>query len=106
MRTIEEWYDTLVELTRGTDYEVLIKTKICSPVVAIVPKNFDTPQRVAIYPKKTKNAGLVFEYDVFQIPRVKELMGEPNRIKGNRPHYTDIPDQTILEVCKAFLIKG
>ena len=104
MKTIEQWYDTLVELTRSTDYEVLIKTKISSPVVAIVPKGADTPQRIAIYPKKTKNAGLVFEYDVFQIPYVKELMGEPNRIKGNRPHYNDIPDQTILEVCKAFLI--
>ena len=106
MRTIEEWYDTLVELTKNTDYEVLIKTKICSPVVAIVPKGYDTPQRIAIYPKKTKNSGLVFENDVFQIPHVRELMGEPTKIKSNRPHYYDIPDQTILEVCKAFLIKG
>ena len=104
MRTIEEWYDTLMELTKSTGYDVLIKAKISSPVVAIVPKHRDTPQRIAIYPKKTKNAGLVFENDVFQIPRVKELMGEPNRIKGNRPHYTDISDWTILEVCKAFLL--
>ena len=65
MRTIEEWYETLVELTRDTNYGVLIKTEICSPVVAIVPKGYDTPQRIAIYPKKTKNSGLVFEYDVF-----------------------------------------
>ena len=105
MRTIEEWYDILKELTDGTDYDVIIKTKICSPVVAIVPKMVDTPQRIAVYPKKTKCAGLVFEQDVFQIPRVKELVGEPHRVKGNRPHYTDIPDQTILEVCKAFLCK-
>ena len=106
MRTIEEWYEILVELTRGTNYGVLIKTEICSPVVAIVPKGYDTPQRIAIYPKKTKNSGLVFENDVFQIPHVRELMGEPTRIKSNRPHYYDIPDHTILEVCKAFLIKG
>ena len=105
MRTVQEWYDTLVELTRGTDYGVIIKTDICSPVVAIVPKGGYTPQRIAIYPKKTQNAGLVFEYDVFQIPRVKELMGEPTRIKSNRPHYYDIPDQIILEVCTAFLTK-
>ena len=105
MRTIEEWYDTLVELTEGTDYDVLLKTKISSPVVAIVPRGCDTPQRIAIYPKKTQNAGLVFERDVFQLPRVQVLVGEPRRIKGNRPHYHDIPDQVIIEVCKAFLCK-
>ena len=74
MRTIEEWYETLVELTRGTNYGVLIKTEICSPVVAIVPKGYDTPQRIAIYPKKTKNSGLVFENDVFQI--INDLFSE------------------------------
>ena len=105
MRTIEEWYDTLVELTKGTDYDVLIRTKISKPVVAIVPQNYDTPQRIAIYPKKTQNAGLVFEDDVFQIPRIQELVGEPRRIKGNRPHYNNIPDQTIIEVCRSFLCK-
>ena len=45
MRTIEEWYDTLVELTKNTDYEVLIKTKICSPVVAIVSERRHSEKR-------------------------------------------------------------
>ena len=105
MRTIEEWYDTLVELTEGTDYDVIMKTKISSPVVAIVPKMSEGPQRIAIYPKKTKNAGLVFENDVFQLPTVRDLLGEPNRIKGNRPHYNNISDHIIFDVCRAFLVK-
>ena len=104
MKTIEEWYDTLVKLTENTDYEVIIRAKISSPVVAIVPKGYDTPQRIAIYPKKTTCAGLVFERDVFAIPHVAALMGEPHRDKSNRPHYNQIPDETILEVCKAFLL--
>ena len=106
MRTIEEWYDTLVDLTENTDYEVLVRAKISSPVVAIVPKGYDTPQRIAIYPKKTKGAGLVIENDIYQMQKIKDLLGEPRRIKGNRPHYNDIPDYTILEVCKTFLFKA
>ena len=105
MKTIEEWYDTLTEMTQGTEYEVIMKSEITSPVVAIVLKYFETPQRIAIYPKKTKNAGLVFENDVFRMPKIKDLVGEPKRIKGNRPHYNDIPDEIILEVCKNFLSK-
>ena len=104
MKTIEEWYDTLVELTENTDYEVLVKAKISSPVVAIVPKGCDTPQRIAIYPKKTTCAGLVFERDVFDISHVAALMGEPHRDKSNRPHYNQISDEMIVEVCKAFLL--
>lgn len=105
MKTIEEWYDILTQMVQNTGYEVIMKANISKPVVAIVPRNFDTPQRIAIYPKKTKNAGLVFEHDVFQLPRVKDLMGEPSRIKSNRPHFNDISDETILEACKTFLSK-
>ena len=105
MRTIEAWYETLVELTEDTDYGVLIKTTISSPVVAIVPKNIGTPQRIAIYPKKTKGAGLVIEKDVYAIPKIRNLLGDDYRDKSNRPHFTDVPDQTILEVCMAFLFK-
>ena len=105
MRTIAEWYHTLVEMINNTEYDVLLKTKISNPVVAIVPKDIGTPQRIAIYPKKTKNAGLVIEEDVFNIARVNEMLGEPRRIKGNRPHYNDIPDEIILSVCKIFLFK-
>ena len=103
MRTIEEWYNILVELTENTDFEVLMKTQISSPVVAIVPRGYYTPQRIAIYPKKTQNAGLVFDRDVFEIPHINALMGEPHRDKGNRPHYNNIPDETIIEVCETFL---
>ena len=103
MRTIKEWYDTLNAMVKGTDYEVICKSNISNPVVAIVPKGFNTPQRIAVYPKKTTYAGLVFEHDVFEIPRINELMGEPHRDKSNRPHYNRIPDETIIEVCEVFL---
>ena len=106
MKTIEEWYDTLTEMTEDTDYEVIIKTNICKPVVAIVPKGFDAPQRIAIYPKKTKNPGLVFENDIFLLPQIKGFMGDVKRIHGNRPHYNDVTEQTIIEVCNAFLLKA
>ena len=56
MKTIEEWYDILTQMTKNTEYDVIIKANISKPVVAIVPRNFATPQRVAVYPKKTKNA--------------------------------------------------
>ena len=105
MKSIENWYNVLLELTKNTKYDVLIRAEISNPVVAIVPKYFDTPQRISIYPKKTKNAGLVFERDVFQLPRVKDLLGDPIRTKSNRPHYNDISDETIIEVCKTFLFK-
>lgn len=106
MKTIEEWYDTLTEMTEDTDYEVIIKTSISKPVVAIVPKGFDAPQRIAIYPKKTKNPGLVFESDILRLPQIKYFMGDVKRIHGNRPHYNDVPEQTIIEVCNAFLLKA
>ena len=104
MRTIEDWYDILVEMTRNTEYGVLIKTKITKPVVAIVPKGAETPQRIAIYPKKTKNAGLVIEKDVFDMSKIQNILGE-GREHGNRPHYNDISDEIIIEVCKTFLFK-
>ena len=105
MKSIEEWYDILKEMTEDTEYDVLIKIKISKPVVAIVPKLIETPQRIAIYPKKTKNAGLVIENDIYNILQIKDLLGNPHRIKSNRPHYNNIPDNIILEVCKTFLCK-
>jgi hypothetical protein len=104
MRTIEEWYNTLNDMVEGTEFEIICKPNISNPVVAIVPKGCDTPQRIAVYPKKTTCAGLVFEQDIFEIPRVATLMGTPHRDKSNRPHYNRIPDETIIEVCKAFLL--
>ena len=92
-------------MTGNTDYEVLMKEKISSLVVAIVPKYLGTPQRIAIYPKKTQNPGLVIEKDVYEMSKIQVLLGEPKRIKSNRPHYCDIPEQTIIKVCKIFLLK-
>jgi hypothetical protein len=103
MKAIEEWHDTLNAMVSGTEYDVIIKQNISHPVVAIVPVNIETPQRIAIYPKKTKDAGLVIEKDVYAIPAVRKLLGDDFRDKSNRPHYNDVPDQTILEVCKIFL---
>ena len=103
MRTIYEWYNVLSEMVKGTGYDVLMKENISNPVVAIVPKNIGTPQRVAIYPKKTKCSGLVIEMDVYAIPAIRKLLGDDFRDKSNRPHFNDVPDQTILEVCKIFL---
>lgn len=103
MNDIREWYDTLKSMVSGTAYDVIIKEDIIHPVVAIVPANMETPQRIAIYPKKTKCAGLVIEMDVYAIPAIRKLLGDDFRDKGNRPHYNDVPDQTIIEVCKIFL---
>ena len=103
MKAIDEWYDTLKTMVRATEYDVIIKKDISHPVVAIVPSSIETPQRIAIYPKKTKEAGLVIEMDVYDIPEIQALLGDDYRPKSNRPHYNDVPDQVILEVCKSFL---
>ena len=105
MKTIERWYDTLVEMTNNTEYDVLIKTEIKNPVVAIVPRGTDTPQRIAVYPKKTQNAGLVIEKDIFDMFKLQSVLGK-GREHSNRPHYNNVPDDVILEVCKAFLHKA
>jgi hypothetical protein len=103
MKTIEEWYELLTEMTKNTEYSVIMKKGISSPVVAIVPKWTDTPQRIAIYPKQRKNAGLVIENDIFNLSKIRALIGDPTRIHGNRPHYNDVPSHIIIEVCKIFL---
>ncbi len=106
MKTIRDWHDIMTKMTAGTKYEVLTKEDITSPVVAIVPGGIGTPQRIAIYPKKTMNTpGLVIEADVFDLPGVEKLLGTPDRIKGNRPHYQNVSEETILEVCRIFLCK-
>ena len=103
MKAINEWYNTLKEMVSGTEYDVIIKEDISNPVVAIVPANIETPQRIAVYPKRTKDAGLVVEMDVYEIPKIQALLGDNYRLKSNRPHYNYVPDQVILEVCKIFL---
>lgn len=105
MKTINEWNDILTEMTSGTDYCVLTKRSITNPVVAIVPKVAATPQIIAIYPKKTQNAGLVLTYEAYDKPKIKLLAGEPHRIHGNRPHFTNVNDQLIIAICRDFLHK-
>ena len=105
MRSIEEWYNVLIEITQNTEYDVIIKKNISSPVVAIVPKWQESPQRIAVYPKKTKNPGLVLEEDIYSISKIQTILGEPNRIHSNRPHFTDVSDDIIIAICKIFLMK-
>lgn len=105
MKTINEWFNILTQMTVNSEYEVIIKDDISNPVVAIVPKYIGTPQRIAIYPKKTKDAGLVIEEDVFNLTRVEQTLGKPQRIKSNRPHYNNVSDEVILAVCDMFLNK-
>ena len=103
--TIEEWYNLLKNLSENTSYDVIMKKKIQNPVVAIVPKWRDTPQRVAIYPRKTKNAGLVFEEDVYSVPEIQALAGDADRVHSNRPHFNNVSDEKIIKICKLFLMK-
>ena len=42
---------------------------------------------------------------IFEMSKIKELLGEPKRIKSNRPHYYDVAEQKIIDVCKIFLFK-
>ena len=103
--TIEEWYDLLKKLTENTEYDVIMKKQIQKPVVAIVPKWSDTPQRIAIYPKKTKNPGLVLEDDIYSVSKIQMLVGEEDRVHSNRPHFNNVRDQIIVDICKIFLHK-
>ena len=105
MMTIEIWYNLLKKLTENTGYDVIMKDQITKPVVAIVPKWCETPQRIAIYPKKTKNAGLVLEDDIYSNSRINNLAGNVDRVHGNRPHFNHVDDEVIIEICKIFLMK-
>lgn len=103
VRTLEEWFETLDTLLKGTEYKVINNNaKGSAAGVAIVPREKESPQRIAIYPKKTKGAGLVMEMDVYD--KMKDIipLDEPARIKGNRPHYNDQLDELILKVCELF----
>ena len=105
MRSIEEWYNVLKKITQNTEYDVIIKKNISNPVVAIVPKWYQTPQRIAVYPKKTKNPGLVLEEDIYSISTIQKIIGAPNRVHGNRPHFTNVSDDIIIAICEVFLMK-
>jgi len=99
--TIDEWLRILGRLCEGTEYDAIING--ASDGIAIVPKITHTPQRVAVYPKKTKNPGLVLEQDIDAAAHRNIEFQEPARIKSNRPHYCDVPENTVLEICKLFI---
>lgn len=103
-RTLEDWFVTLDTLLKDTEYKVIYNNaKGSAAGVAIVPRGKETPQRIAIYPKKTKGAGLVMEMDVYD--KIKDIipLQEPARIKSNRPHCNDQTDELILKVCELFV---
>ena len=104
MKTIKEWHAFLSKLSDGTDFRAIIKEDITNPVVALVPKYLDSPQRIAIYPKKTKNAGLVVEQDVYEVYFIQRMLGGPSRVHSNRPHFKSVEDDIIVAVCSAFLM--
>lgn len=105
-RTIGEWLHTLNNMCEGTEYEAIENgAKDSAAGVAIVPKNIHTPQKILIIPRKTKGASIAIEMDVYH--RIKEIEGinKPCREKGNRPHYKDVSDEVIEDICKVFLGK-
>jgi len=104
MRTLEEWYELIGQLCSGTDYEVMYnKAKGSKAGVAIVPAGMSGPQRICVYPRKTKDPGLVLEMDIYD--RLASLceLGTPNRVKGNRPHYTEVEEEKIIQVIRHFV---
>lgn len=106
MKTLEDWVVTLEELFADTEYDVMLNGGTKSkPGVAVVPKGCTTPQRICVYPKKTKGPGLVIEMDIYNVLASKGMLKNPNRIKGNRPHYNDLTDEIVIDAVKAFLMR-
>lgn len=104
MKTLEDWVLTLEELLVDTEYDVMLNGGSASKSgVAIVPKGYTTPQRICVYPKKTKGPGLVIEKDIYNKLANMGMLVHPDRIKSNRPHYNDLTDELIIEAIKAFI---
>jgi hypothetical protein len=105
-RSLEDWLTLLKELCENTGYKAKMNgAKAGNLGVVIVPAENESPQRIAIYPKKTKEAGLVVEMDVYEKIRHFPGLESHDRIKGNRPHYNSVPDDIIVDVCRTFLNK-
>ena len=105
-RDFDQWLRTLQELTEGTEYEAIlnaVKGGKCNGI-AIVDKGTTGPQRICVYPKKTKGAGLVIEKHVYEKISAKGIL-PLGREHSNRQHYGDLRDEKVLEVCKCFLGK-
>ena len=105
-RDINQWLETLKEMCRDTDYDAVLNgATVSNQGVAIVPKGRKGPQRICVYPKKTKGAGLVIEMDVYKLISQKGILKDYKRSKSNRPHYNDLSDEIIIEACSIFLNK-
>ena len=103
-RNSDQWMNLLQLMFEGSDYDVMMNGgQGNSQGVAIVPKNCCGPQRICIYPKKTKGAGLVIEMDVYNLLSSKGILQEYGKLKSNRPHYGGLSDEIIIEACSIFL---
>ena len=67
-RNLEEWLEDLSNLCGETKYEAVRNGgKNSAAGIAIVPRGEKGPQRICVYPKKTKGAGFVVEMDVYRL---------------------------------------
>ena len=103
-RSLEEWLEDLSNLCNETKFEAIINGgKKNAAGIAVVPRGEKGPQRICIYPKKTKGAGLVLEMDIYKLAQKNCCLRECDRIKSNRPHFGDMTDEIIMDVCKMFV---
>lgn len=105
-RTIEDWLDTLTGICEGTEHDARQnEAKGKNAGAAIVPKGMNSPQRLCVYPKKTKGASLVLEKDVYEMLHNRVEIVSPNRERYNRLYFYDMSDDTIIKLCRIFVGK-
>lgn len=103
-RNLEEWLEDLSNLCDGTNFEAVRNGgKNGAEGIAVVPRGEEGPQRICVYPKKTKGAGFVVEMDVYRLAQKNCNLREYDGIKSNRPHFGDMTDEIIMDVCKMFV---
>lgn len=103
-RNMEEWETLLTELCRGTEYEAMKNGGTGNTEgIAIVPRGEISPQKICVYPKKTQNPGFVIEKDVYELAQDKCGLRDYDREKSKRPHFNDLDEGVIIDVCNTFL---